>query len=68
MEKNVNRCHCCGNEIGNNDFIRIEKLWGYFSNNKDGQKHSLSLCESCYDTWISSFKYAPEIEEITEWV
>ena len=68
MEKNENRCHCCGNGIGNHDFIRIEKLWGYFSNNKDGQKHRLILCEPCYDAWIRGFKYAPEIEEVTEWI
>ena len=40
--------------------------WGYFSKNKDGQKHQICLCESCYDRWIQTFKLAPEIEEVTE--
>ena len=66
MEKNKKVCHCCGEEIQQNDYIFIEKIWGYFSKNKDGQKHQICLCESCYDTWIQTFKYAPEIEEVTE--
>lgn len=68
MEKNVKMCHCCGNVIGQNDYICIEKSWGYFSNNKDGQKHTIRLCESCYDAWIQNFKYSPDIEDVTELV
>lgn len=68
MKKNVNRCNCCGTTIEQKDFIYIEKIWGYFSNQKDGQKHSFCVCEDCYDAWISGFKYAPESEEVTEWL
>ena len=68
MEKNMNRCHCCGNVIEKNDFIRIEKTWGYFSNQKDGQTHRFCVCETCYDAWVRGFKYAPEVEEVTEWI
>ena len=56
MEKNRKICHCCGNEIENQEYICIEKIWGYFSKDKDGQKHRINLCEDCYDTWIQSFK------------
>ena len=66
MEKNRKICHCCGNEIENQEYICIEKIWGYFSKDKDGQKHRINLCEDCYDTWIQSFKYPPEITEMTE--
>ena len=54
-----------GNAIISKEQI-IEKIWGYFSNDKDGQKHRICLCESCYDSWIREFKYAPEIEDVTE--
>lgn len=68
MEKNKKICHCCGHEIKQEDYLYIEKDWGYFSNEKDGQKHRFILCESCYDEWIKKFKYAPEISDITELV
>ena len=47
MEENKKICHCCGHEIKQEDYLYIEKDWGYFSNGKDGQKHSFILCESC---------------------
>ena len=68
MEKNVKRCNCCGGTIEQKDYIHIEKIWGYFSNQKDGQKHSFNICESCYDVWSREFKYAPEVNEVTEWL
>lgn len=66
MEKNKKVCHCCGHEINQADYLYIEKVWGYFSKDKDGQKHCIILCEDCYDKWIHNFKYAPEISEMTE--
>ena len=66
METNKKICHCCGSEIGQSDYIFIEKIWGYFSEKKDGEKHRIRLCEACYDAWIQNFKYAPEIEDVTE--
>ena len=29
MEKNRKICHCCGNEIENQEYICIEKIWGW---------------------------------------
>ena len=66
MEEKLNVCHCCGHDLGQREFVHIEKIWGYFSNNKDGQKHKIRLCEECYDAWVRRFKYPPDIEEITE--
>lgn len=66
MENNKIVCHCCGNLIEKEDFLSIEKVWGYFSRGKDGQKHQINLCEACYDRWIQGFKYAPDVTEITE--
>jgi len=52
-------CSCCGNQLNvhENDYIHIEKKWGYFSN-KDGVSQSLDLCEKCWDKiYESSFNY-----------
>lgn len=68
MEKNKKICHCCGHVIGQDDYIYIEKIWGYFSKNKDGQKHMIRLCENCYDAWIQTFEKTPDIEDVTEYV
>ncbi|WP_418751308.1 hypothetical protein [Frisingicoccus sp.] len=66
MEKNTKICNCCGRIIGQEEYVHIEKVWGYFSREKDGQKHVINLCEDCYDRLIRNFKYAPEILETTE--
>ena len=66
MEKNIKICHCCGRAIGQEDYLNIEKVWGYFSKGKDGQKHEINICEDCYDRWIQGFKKAPEVTEMTE--
>jgi len=64
-------CNMCGRriqaeqEIVQEDTIRIEKIWGYFSD-KDGEKHSLNLCEECYDKWIKGFAIPPEVSEENE--
>lgn len=66
MEKSTKICNCCGRIIGQEEYVHIEKIWGYFSREKDGQKHVINLCEDCYDRLIRNFKYAPEILETTE--
>ena len=63
-------CNMCGKTImesglSREDSICIEKTWGYFSE-KDGEKHTIILCEKCYDMWIKTLKTPPHVEEITE--
>jgi hypothetical protein len=43
-----------------NDFLTVEKEWGYFSNIfADEENHEFALCEECYANLISKFKYIP---------
>ena len=70
MNKQKKYCNLCGKEIiesGNlrEDSLYIEKNWGYFSE-KDGERHIIRMCETCYDMWIKSFKIPPHVEEVTE--
>lgn len=64
-------CNSCGRAlcqekgICREDFVRITKKWGFFSA-KDLQKHTLIICEACYDTWIRSLAIPPQITEDTE--
>lgn len=64
-------CNRCGREIPfENGYPRegvfsVDYEWGYFSE-KDGEKHSFDLCESCYDEIISGFSipaYVPDESE-----
>lgn len=54
-------CNCCGrtipviNDIPQEDYVYIEKQWGYFSK-KDGRKDAFDLCEACYDKIVSGFQ------------
>jgi hypothetical protein len=67
MEEKLDKviCNCCGKEIAKDsygyiqDYVHIEKEWGYFSN-KDGEKHSLDLCEACYDKLLEQCRVLPE--------
>ena len=65
-------CNCCGNRIHTGrdrqgeDYLDLTKAWGYFSRNKDGQVHHITLCESCYDNWTGEFVLPVEIREETE--
>ena len=73
MDKKVHEIYCnsCGKKIettDNNkreDYLSIKKEWGYFSK-KDGEIHSIFLCESCYDIWSKQFKLPVKVEEQTE--
>lgn len=70
MNRTEKCCNMCGAVITESGLMReeslfIEKQWGYFSG-KDGEKHTITLCEKCYDMWIKSFKIPPHVEEVTE--
>lgn len=52
-------CNQCGQVIVDDapqyeDYIKITKSWGYFSN-KDLETHEFNLCEKCYDELIKGF-------------
>ena len=69
MEKCCNMCGKTMVETGfdREDSLFIQKKWGYFSN-KDGEQHTIQLCETCYDLWIKTFQIPPHVEEITEFL
>ena len=58
-------CNCCGKKIAVKDGMVMEGVlpvtvcWGYFSE-KDGERHTFDLCESCYDKWIAGFQIPVE--------
>lgn len=62
-------CDKCKRELRVENGIVIEGIfsvdykWGYFSN-KDGEMHSIDLCEKCYDDII--FENAINIKKIDE--
>lgn len=64
-------CNCCGKKLTftdgmlTEDVCKINVEWGYFSK-KDGEIHSLDLCEECYDKIIQDFAVPPEIESRIE--
>ena len=61
--KDINKVFCnnCGLEIEKdiygyiNDYLHIEKCWGYNSNN-DGNIHNFDICEDCYIKLVENFK------------
>ncbi|MBA4701772.1 hypothetical protein [Faecalicatena contorta] len=61
-------CNKCGKEIpvvngrAEEGVFSVDYAWGYFSE-KDGEKHSFDLCESCYNKMLASFRLPVEIEE-----
>lgn len=64
-------CNVCGipleinQVVSKKDYVFIQKKWGYFSE-KDGEVHTIRLCEHCYDQWVRSFKVPVTIREQTE--
>lgn len=69
MIKNEKRyCDCCGKEFAMGkdmfieEFLHIEKEWGYFSN-QDGMNLSMDVCERCLMDWIKTFRHKPEVTE-----
>ncbi len=66
-------CNVCGkelkkeNDIVVEDFLHIEKRWGYFSE-KDGQTHKLIICENCYDELAKTLKLPVDIMDTIEMI
>ena len=65
-EKNRDRivqvvCNCCGralpveNGIVLEDYLHVDKAWGYFSN-QDGEEIIFDLCENCTQKLIKQFR------------
>ena len=52
------RCNRCGRIIvfgdmhNKEDYVLIQKEWGYFSR-KDGRKYTLRMCEELYDRIVN---------------
>lgn len=69
--KNQAVCNKCGRKLLEENGIvkegscNITVNWGYFSE-KDGEKHSITLCEACYDQWLKSFQIPVAIADNTE--
>ena len=61
-------CNKCGRQIKvvngrpEEGVFSVDHTWGYFSE-KDGERHSFDLCESCYDELLKTFLIPAEIEE-----
>ncbi len=65
-------CNCCGREIHaespqSEEYLAVEKQWGYFSKGKDGLRQRFCLCEDCYDRMTAGFLHPVLEEETTEW-
>lgn len=64
-------CNKCGRElvvengIIKQDFIAVNKPWGYFSD-KDGKTYKFILCEECSDRLTADFAVPVEITDTTE--
>lgn len=67
-EISIITCNKCGKEIkvvnGRPEagVFSVDYTWGYFSD-KDGERHSFDLCESCYDKLLASFKIPADVQE-----
>lgn len=66
MEKKI-CCNMCKREMGQEEYLDVEKRWGYFSE-KDQKIYKFYLCESCFDHLIGTFQIPAESWEETELV
>lgn len=57
----------CENDIPREDFLKVVKHWGYFSE-KDGKKYKFVMCEQCAEELFGTFKIPVEVEDDTEFV
>ena len=48
-------CNCCGRVLEQEEYINIEKQWGYFSD-RDGTIQRGKICEECFERIIKTFK------------
>ena len=53
----------CSRRMRTEGVFSVDYTWGYFSD-KDGERHSFDLCESCYDELLRTFRIPAEIEGI----
>lgn len=64
-------CNCCGKEFQMKEDLLLESAvvvetdWGYFSE-KDGEHHTIRLCEACYDKITRGFVIPVEVTQQTE--
>jgi hypothetical protein len=45
---------CTGGSCKNFEGLSFTITWGYDSRCKDGSHHTLTICEACYDTFITN--------------
>ncbi len=69
--EHIQYCNRCGRKIVTQgrepeEFLVVEKQWGYFSKDKDRLRHKFCLCENCYDRLLAEFVLSAEEEEIIE--
>lgn len=74
MERINNKmCNKCGkefkkiNDIFHEDFVEINKEWGFFSK-KDGKTYRFAMCEECCEQMVKGFLVPVEIIDTTELV
>ena len=59
-------CDGCGRELEpREDFLTIEKTWGYHSH-RDGETTRLDLCEACFDERLAPLLPAEKKEPLSE--
>ena len=58
-------CNCCGRVLEQEEYINIEKQWGYFSD-RDGTIQRGKICEECFERIAKTFKIPLEEELLTE--
>ena len=73
MERNDKICNKCGktlkkvNDIYREDFLEINKDWGFFST-KDGKTYRFILCEECCENMVKGFNVPAQVCDTTELV
>lgn len=58
-------CNCCGKVLVQEEYVKIEQRWGYFSK-KDGILQYGNICEDCFERIIKKFKVPFKEENLTE--
>lgn len=59
-------CNCCGRVLKpEEEYVRIEQRWGYFSR-KDGTLQKGIICEECFERIAEQFQIPLEEEMVTE--
>lgn len=63
-------CNKCGRQLehDNEEYVSLDKRWGYWSNKKDCTEHQSLICEACYDAFAATFEIPPEVEEVEEYI